>query len=317
MKNKIIAYYLPQYHPIPENDEWWGKGFTEWTTVGKAKPLFKNHYQPRVPADLGYYDLRIPEVREKQAILAKQAGIFGFCYWHYWFGNGKQLLELPFNEVLKTGKPDFPFCLGWANESWKAKVWDASAEKKDKILIEQVYPGENDIIQHFHTVEIAFRDKRYIRHNGMPIFLIYKPLQYKDINTFISLWNHLIKERGIADKIYFIANVISEEEKEQCLNNGFDAVTYNPLSRIDNGYSRINGLSKLLRRFYQHFTSRPLRTFDYSKVMNCFFTDEDKCENVIPFLLPNWDHSPRSGRFSVVLENSTPKKFGAHIRKVL
>ena len=126
-KARVIAFYLPQFHPIKENDEWWGKGFTEWTNVGKAKPLFKGHYQPRVPADLGYYDLRMPEVREAQADMAREAGIEGFMYWHYWFGNGKQILERPFNEVLSSGKPDFPFCLGWANHSWTRRTWNSDA----------------------------------------------------------------------------------------------------------------------------------------------------------------------------------------------
>lgn len=124
MKPKIIALYLPQYYPFKENNEWWGTGFTEWTNVGKAKPLFKGHYQPRVPADLGYYDLRLPCIREQQAQLAKEAGVYGFCYWHYWFGNGRRLMNLVFDEVLSTGKPDFPFCLGWANHSWYAKNWN-------------------------------------------------------------------------------------------------------------------------------------------------------------------------------------------------
>ena len=131
---KILAYYLPQFHPIPENDKWWGKGFTEWTNVGKAKPLFHEHYQPKVPADLGYYDLRVPETRIEQAKLASQYGIYGFCYWHYWFGDGKQLLERPFNEVVASGEPDFPFCLAWANESWKG--FDHGLKNR-KVLIEQ------------------------------------------------------------------------------------------------------------------------------------------------------------------------------------
>ena len=142
-KPRLIAFYLPQYYPTPENDEWWQKGFTEWTNVGNAKPQFRGHYQPRVPADLGYYDLRVPEVREQQADLAKEAGIEGFCYWHYWFGDGKELLDRPFKEVLSSKKPNYPFCLAWANHSWYAKTWNKDV-RKDKLLIEQTYGDEQD-----------------------------------------------------------------------------------------------------------------------------------------------------------------------------
>ena len=153
---RVIAFYLPQYHPIPENDEWWGKGFTEWTNVGKAKPLFKGHYQPRVPADLGYYDLRLPIVREQQAEMAREAGVEGFCYWHYWFGNGKTLLAEIFDDVLKSGKPDFPFCLGWANHTWTRRNWNGAGKHKNEDLLLQTYPGEHDHIQHFYNVLPAF-----------------------------------------------------------------------------------------------------------------------------------------------------------------
>ena len=150
-KARVIAFYLPQYHPIPENDEWWGKGFTEWTNVGKAKPIFRGHYQPRVPADLGYYDLRLPIIREQQAQMAREAGVEGFCYWHYWFGNGKTLLSEIFDEVLATGKPDFPFCLGWANHTWTRKNWNAVATKStlEQTLLLQEYPGDEDYENHF------------------------------------------------------------------------------------------------------------------------------------------------------------------------
>ena len=140
----VIAFYLPQFHPTKENDLWWGRGFTEWTNVGKAKPLFKGHYQPKVPADLGYYDLRISEVREQQAKLAREAGVNAFCYWHYWFGGeGRQLLNEIIDDVRISGKPDFPFCLGWANESWKKKQWNVDGSG-DQLLMEQRYEGIDD-----------------------------------------------------------------------------------------------------------------------------------------------------------------------------
>ena len=136
---RAIAFYLPQFHPIPENDEWWGRGFTEWTNAAKAKPLFRGHQQPNLPADLGFYDLRVPETRIAQADLARQCGVEAFCYWHYWFA-GEKLLERPFSEVLNSGEPDFPFCLGWANESWSG-VWHGAP---NWILKEQTYPGDDD-----------------------------------------------------------------------------------------------------------------------------------------------------------------------------
>src|SRR6266498_1716919 len=156
---RLIAFYLPQYHPIPENDEWWGKGFTEWTNVAKARSLYRGHRQPNLPADLGFYDLRLAESRFAQAELAQKYGIEAFCYWHYYFGNGKRLLERPFQEVLSSKKPDFPFCLAWANQTWTG-IWHGSP---NKILIEQIYPGLEDFKQHFYQVLPAFTDDRYLR----------------------------------------------------------------------------------------------------------------------------------------------------------
>ena len=166
-KVRAIAFYLPQFYPTPENDEWWAPGFTEWTNVGKAKPLFHGHYQPRVPADLGYYDLRVPETREMQAQLAKEAGLEGFCYWHYWF-NGRRLLDRVFREVVESGTPDFPFCLCWANHSWYAKTWNSNSP--DRLLIEQTYGGVEDFTAHFNAMLPAFKDEKYIKVDGKPVF---------------------------------------------------------------------------------------------------------------------------------------------------
>src|SRR5215467_8332153 len=165
---RLIAFYLPQFHPISGNDQWWGKGFTEWRNVVRGRPLFPGHYQPHLPADLGFYDLRVPEIRQAQADLAQEYGIHGFCYYHYWF-NGRRLLQRPFEEILASGKPDFPFCLCWANENW-TRTWDGG---DDQILLAQNYSDEDDLT-HIKSLIPAFRDKRYIRVNGKPVLLVYR-----------------------------------------------------------------------------------------------------------------------------------------------
>lgn len=219
-KPRLIAFYLPQYYPTKENDEWWGKGFTEWTNVGRAKPLFKGHYQPRVPADLGYYDLRVPEVRIQQAEMAKNAGIEGFCYWHYWFA-GKRMLDRVFGEVVETGKPDFPFCLCWANHSWYAKTWDPN--KPSKLLIEQTYPGIEDYEEHFYAMLPAFKDRRYIRINEKILFAVYDPLNIPEPQLFIETWNRLARENGL-EGFYFMGFTIKDSLKQEILKVGFDSV---------------------------------------------------------------------------------------------
>ena len=179
---KALAFYLPQYHPIPENDEWWGKGFTEWANVTKARPLFPGHYQPHLPGELGYYDLRVPEVREAQAELARTHGISGFVYYHYWF-HGRRLLERPFDEVLASGSPDFPFALCWANEEW-TRNWDAQT---GRVLMPQQF-SEKDDLDHLRWLAKAFADDRYIKIDGRPLMLVYRPMLLPDPKRTTDLW---------------------------------------------------------------------------------------------------------------------------------
>ncbi len=323
-KAKIIAFYLPQYHPIPENDDWWGKGFTEWTNVGKAKPLFKGHYQPRIPADLGYYDLRLPEVREAQVELAKEAGIYGFCYWHYWFGNGKRLLERPFNEVLKSGEPDFPFCLGWANHSWEAKNWNSyEAKDKNKVLMEQNYFGISDYKAHFYDVLPAFKDKRYIRIDNKPLFYIYKA---EDVpNEFIEIWKKLAVENEL-DGIYFAGQMpIGADEiiaKKELLSKGFDSVSIEPQRRVYPKKSYIEKKlykMKIIIKYRLWIKKRRILILDYKTSIPLFSnSDFDIKEDVIPCILSGFDHSPRSGAGHTFLyQNYTPDLFKKHVETVL
>jgi hypothetical protein len=200
---KPIAINLPQYHPFAENDAWWGKGFTEWTNVAKAKPLFKGHYQPHLPADLGYYDLRLEEARVAQAELAKQYGIYGFCYYHYWF-NGKRLMNRPIDDLLKSKKPDFPFMLCWANENW-TRTWDGG---DNEILISQQYGIEDDLA-HIKFLCQVFADSRYIKIDSKPFLAIYKPHQLPNLKQTLKCWRNEAVKAGFAGLVIAFINQTS------------------------------------------------------------------------------------------------------------
>lgn len=310
---KVIAFYLPQFHPIPENDEWWGKGFTEWTNVGRARPLFKGHYQPRIPADLGYYDLRLAETRIAQTDMAKQYGVDGFCYYHYWFGNGKRLLERPFTEVLESGEPDFPFMLCWANESWHSKFWDYNGVSHKKLLIEQTYGNEKEYEEHFYSLLNSFNDKRYIKIDGKPAFMLYKPLEFPEVEIFIRLWQKLALKNGLKGFHFIGQSQFSENEKDLIMSKGFDAV--NPV-RIYNVLSNKNLNIRFFEKLKRIIFKSALKE-DYSKAIN-FFTNEsfDKSLDIYPTIIPNWDHTPRSGKKGFLLHNANPDNFSKHVANV-
>jgi hypothetical protein len=305
-KARLIAYYLPQYHPIPENDEWWGKGFTEWTNTAKARPLFWRHYQPHIPADLGFYDLRLPETRSQQAAMAKKYGLEGFCYYHYWFA-GRQLLERPFREVLETKLPDFPFCLCWANETWEGR-WHGNPRRT---LIEQTYPGPKDWERHFYALLPAFKDRRYITVSGRPIFLIYKPAELWEGEKFIENWRWLAKKEGLED-IYFIGAIEMPWSPEE---HGFDAVTpkvnFHAAAMGEMKYFR--KIKRLIRRLMRH----PENIYSYKKIMKHLLVHEAYLENVHPCIIPNWDNTPRCARNGVVLHKSRPDLFEVHLQAAM
>jgi lipopolysaccharide biosynthesis protein len=322
MKNipEIIAFYLPQYHPIPENDVWWGKGFTEWTNVGKAKPLFKGHNQPRVPTELGYYDLRLPIIREQQAQMAKDAGVTAFCYWHYWFGDGRRLMANIFDDVLHSGKPDFPFCLGWANHSWYAKNWNSDGSSNKNLLIEQKYPRLHDQKLHFEFLLTAFKDKRYVKINGSPLLYIFDPhtLPLDHLENF-RLWT---KSAGFPD-IFLVANISNNVYgKNLFLDLGYNAVSFQrhalqtlPGNTIDRKIlRRIQKWSFLLKG---KLAQRPPFIADYSKSYKNLVTEIEFDEDVIPSLMPQWDHTPRSGWNGTLFVNANPENFYLHAKEVL
>lgn len=326
MKVRAIALYLPQYHPIPENDEWWGKGFTEWTNVAKAKPLFRGHVQPRIPTELGFYDLRLPDVREQQAALAREAGIEAFCYWHYWFGNGKQLLERPFNEVLITGKPDFPFCLGWANHTWTSKTWNKEKHKNvPSILIEQQYLGEEDYTQHFYSVLPAFKDPRYVTVDNKPFFLVFDPLNFIDAPAFIKCWQDLAIKNGLPG-IHFVG-VGTSASYRKADGKGYNfmkansaADNYNKI--LDLGFDAVNSMGMtraallaqgMIKTYTMAFLKRVLKlsiadTIKQKEINKNLFCPEDKWENVYPSVIPNYDRTPRTN-VDIFYTHSTPEVF--------
>lgn len=309
-KVRVIAMYLPQFHPIPLNDEWWGPGFTEWTNVASAKPLFKGHYQPRVPADLGFYDLRLPESREAQAKLAREAGIEGFMYWHYWFGKGKRLLERPFNEVLETGKPDFPFCLGWANHSWSRKTWTAkNGGNAGAMAVEQTYV-EEEYADHFYDVLPAFKDSRYITVDGKPFFLIYNVLSVPNLKAFIDCWQKLAVENGLKG-IHFVGNVNgyhSERRFLDVLNSGVDAAAFFNLTKAE---ERVKGTSGMYWQKLKHKLGgvAGIENYEYKDIIRNIHDDIEREERVYPVVFPQLDRTPRAGKDAIVLKNSTPELF--------
>lgn len=330
-KARVIAFYLPQFHPIEVNDKYWGNGFTEWTNVAKAKPIYKGHYQPQIPADLGFYDLRLPEVREAQAEMARAAGVEGFCYWYYRFDKDTRVLEMPIQEIMRLHKPDFPFCIGWANHDWSNKTWTKSGRfQQDITFLKQRYLGEEDYTAFFYEVLPMFLDERYIRVDNKPLFYVFSPDDVTDMTSFIELWNTLARKNKL-DGIFFVARAdscgkatITYSEKfisqglerfNNYISMGFDAVNSNSFRRAE--VLATTHFVKICRQITQRLFGIGLRKHDYGKVMDNYYTEEDELDYVLPTLMPRRDRTPRSGKVALVYSNSTPEKFRKTIRSAI
>jgi lipopolysaccharide biosynthesis protein len=305
----VVAFYLPQFHPIPENDEWWGRGFTEWRNVAKARPLFRGHYQPHLPGELGFYDLRVPEVREHQAELARSHGISAFCYYHYWF-DGRRLLERPFEEVLASGRPDFPFLLCWANENW-TRVWDGGARN---VLMPQAYSDEDDV-RHFQWLARAFEDPRYVRVDGKPIFLVYRASDLPDVRRTTETWRREARRMGIGDLYLCRVDSFHSERQHPPGEWGFDAAVgfipdYTTLGRPLRRSLFFRGARTL------GFTSTGYRqhVFSYDAVVDDMLSRPVPEYPRLPCVTVAWDNSARRSVEAVIFRDATPESYERWLR---
>jgi len=319
---RVISFYLPQYHPIPENDEWWGAGFTDWVNVASSRPRFKGHHQPHIPADLGFYDLRLEETRIAQAEMASAYGVHGFCYYHYWF-NDRVLLERPFNEVLESGKPNFPFCLCWANENWTRR-WDG--REKD-VLIEQNYEAY-DCEAHVEWLSKAFKDPRYIKVNDRPLFLVYNASAIPNVRQVIERWRKAAEANGLPG--LYLCSVMSGYNTLWCrmLEFGFDAcVEFFPTGRVYkkgkfgiNINTIISVWNKVIIRLNldQYLpVFRSCITYSYKTVVKNAMAGLGERGKIFPCVMPSWDNSARRKINAHVYQNDDPKLYGKWLAHAL
>lgn len=297
---RLIAFFLPQYHPIPENDRWWGKGFTEWHNVARATSRFSGHYQPHLPADLGFYDLRLAEAREAQAELAAAYGIHGFCYYYYWF-NGRRLLERPLEEVRALGRPRFPYCVCWANENWTRR-WDGH---EHQVLIAQHYSPQDDLA-FIESLVPHFRDERYIRVGGRPLLLVFRVSQFPEPARTSDIWRRTVRAHGLAEP--YLVQVESADETSNPGAIGFDASTQFAALRVP--------LHAVLQ-ITSNTSSFSGDLFDYDAYMASFTGRSESVYKLFKCVMPSWDNTPRRDDKAAIFVNSSPEKYQTWLRAAL
>lgn len=303
---KIISFYLPQFHTFPENDQWWGKGFTEWVSVKSAEPQYKGQYQPRVPLNQNYYDLTDVKNMVWQAEMAKKYGVYGFCYYHYWF-DGKMLMEKPVDQMLHTPEVDIPFCLCWANENW-TKAW---ATNQKEILISQTYGDKKDWKKHFEYFLEFFQDKRYIRIDGKPLLIIYRPEIIPTLKEMLECWNSMAIESGLAGITYVYQQ---KDYNHQTDENGelFSyGIEYQP-SRVmaDQRKTLSVFVEKAKRVFSNH-----IGLYDYDDAWERILATKPMDEKMFPGAFVDWDNTPRYKEKASIYKGVTPEKFEKYLTR--
>lgn len=317
---KIIAFYLPQFHEIPENNEWWGKGFTEWVNVKKAEPLYEGHYQPRIPLNNNYYDLSDKRTQEWQVKIAKDHGVYGFCFYHYWF-DGHLLLEKPTEEYLKNKDLDLPFCICWANEHW-TKAW---VSKEDSVLIAQKYGGPTEWEEHFNYLLPFLKDERYIYENGKPLIIIYRPEIIDCLNEMLDCWTRLAIENGF-EGINFAYQHIGFDLNEKKDDSRFAfnieyQPTYGNYQLEKDKFKSLKKMKRAVTTFLENKMKLDLRYIrkpglivsDYDKTWEAILEMRPSNDKSIPGAFVDWDNTPRRGSKGRVYEGATPDKFQKYL----
>lgn len=290
---KYIAFYLPQFHPIKENDEWWGRGFTEWTNVSKAVPQFKGHYQPHLPGELGFYDLRLVEVMKRQAELARNYGIFGFCFHHYWFG-GKRLLERPLNQFFANTDIDFPFCICWANESWSRR-WDGL---ENEVLMKQLHTPEDDIRFIEHLIPY-FNDKRYIRIGSKPLLIIYRPGLFPNPQETAERWRTYCRQKGIGEIYLAAVQAFGFSDHREI---GFDAsIEFPPHTHTNDFYC--NSLLDSTVILNPAFNGR---IYDFASIVANKRYLREVTYKLFNTVSPGWDNTARKPNAGLIYHGANP-----------
>lgn len=313
---KLLAYYLPQFHEIPENNEFWGKGFTEWSNTKKAKPLYFGHYQPRVPYRENYYDLSDVNVMIEQMKLAKKYGIYGFCFYHYWFGNGKVLLQKPIENILKTPEADLPFCIAWANEDW-VKTWHGSGGG-NRLLIKEEYGNEEEWRSHIDWMLKFFKDERYIKKDNKPVLLMYNTSNIPCRTKMFELWEQRVKEEGF-DGIWLVA--MKKDDNDRVKFDRVNAsVSFEPRRTRQGSAVFKSAWCQYKLKYGEKLSKVPIlkrfiyTSFDYDEVNQDILNRKHR-QNEYRGVFTDYDETPRRKEWSLLFKGSSPAKFGHYLEQ--